>query len=330
MRKFVRIVRQFWLVATALVLATAVPTLAQTSAQPAPQSSATASAPPASAAAAPSAEEAQLLKSAEAFVRKLFAWGADFQVKLGPLTQSPAADFYRVPILVTFSGQSDVGEVFISKDGKTMLRGEIFDTAVDPFAATRAKLRLEGDPSKGPADARVTVVEFSDYQCPHCRQLYGAMQTVEQKFPQIRVVYKDFPLAGIHPWAMTAAIGGRCAFAQSPQGFWLIHDLIFESQDVISSENVYQKMIDFAARAGLDKDAFKVCMASPEAKQAIEADVEEGKNLQINSTPTVFVNGRPVIGGDQATMEQYIQFELGPGEAKKSAAAVTPGTKPRK
>jgi protein-disulfide isomerase len=147
---------------------------------------------------------------------------------------------------------------------------------------------------------------------------------VEQKFPQVRVVYKDFPLVAIHPWAMTAAIGGRCAFAQSPEGFWLVHDLIFENQDLISAENAYEKMVDFASRAGLDKDAFKACMASPEARSGIDADLEEGKSVQISSTPTVFVNARPVIGGDQATLEQYIQFELGPGETKKPTAGATP------
>src|SRR4029077_8715052 len=198
------------------------------------------------------------------------------------------------------------------------------------FADTRSKLRMQGDPSKGPADAKVTIVEFSDYQCPHCRQLYLAMQSIEQKFPQVRVVYKDFPLAAIHPWAMTAAVAGQCAFEQSPEAFWIVHDLIFENQDVISSENVYQKMIDFASRTGIDKDAFKACMASPEPTKEIEADLEEGKTVQINSTPTVFVNGRPVIGGDPATLEQYIQYEMGPAEAKKPEAGVAPGTKAKK
>ncbi len=100
--------------------------------------------------------------------------------------------------------------------------------------------------------------------------------------------------------------------------------MIFENQDVISSENVYQKVIDFAVRAGLDKEAFKVCLALPDAKAAIQADVDEGKAVQISSTPTVFVNGRPVIGGDENTLEQYIQFELGPEEAKKPATSVKP------
>ena len=315
-----------WLAFAVLTVAASMPCFAQSSSQNgAPPNGGASAAGSAPAASSSAANEAAILKSSEAFVRTLFAWGPDFAVKLGPLSESATPDFYRAPLQVTYKGQTEVGEVFVSKDGKTLFRGDMFEIGTDPFAATRAKLRLDGDPTKGPADARVTVVEFSDYQCPHCRQLYTVMQVIEQKYPQVRIVYKDFPLAGIHPWAMTAAVGGRCAFAQSPEGFWNVHDLIFENQDVISSENVYEKVIDFAVRAGLDKDAFKVCLALPDAKAAIQADVDEGKAVQISSTPTVFVNGRPVIGGDENTLEQYIQFELGPEEAKKPATSVKPG-----
>jgi protein-disulfide isomerase len=320
-----------WLLVAALSVTAGTPCFAQSSSQNGtPPNGGSASTSGAGASANSSgvtggaANEAAILQSSEAFVRKLFAWGPDFALKLGPLSQSATPDFYRVPLQVTYKGQTEGGEVFVSKDGKTLFRGDMFEIGTDPFAATRTKLRLEGDPTKGPADSHVTIVEFSDYQCPHCRQLYTVMQVIEQKYPQVRVVYKDFPLAGIHPWATTAAVGARCAFAQSPEGFWNVHDMIFENQDLISSENVYQKVIDFAVRAGLDKEAFKVCLALPDAKAAIQADVDEGKAVQISSTPTVFVNGRPVIGGDENTLEQYIQFELGAQETKKPATSAAP------
>jgi len=275
-----------------------------------------------------SPEEVQFLKSAEEFIRKLFAWGPAFQVKLGPLAPSAAADFYSVPLQVTFNGQSDSGVIYISKDGKTLLRGEMFRTDTDPFADTRAKEHPDGNPSKGPADARVTVVEFSDFQCPHCRQLYGAIRTFEQKYPQIRVVFKDFPITSIHPWAMTAALGARCAYTQSPDAFWAVHNLIFENQEVISATNVWDKLLEYAASASLDKDAFKACMASPEAQKAVDANIADGKALQINSTPTVFVNGRPVIGGDPNTLQQYIEYELGTQGAPPTAKSA-PQAKPK-
>ena len=255
-------------------------------------------------------EQARLLKSTEAFVRQLFAWSPAIKVQLGPLAQSSAADFYVVPIDITVDGKKESGEVYVSKDGKTLLRGEVFDMSVDPYAANRAKIRFEGSPAKGPADAAITVVEFADFQCPHCRELYDTLKVIEAKYPQIRFIYKNFPLTQIHPWAETAAIGGRCAFAQSPQAFWKVHDSIFENQDVISPENVWDKLVAFASDAGLNADTFKACLSSPDAQKAVEAERAEGVALGVNSTPTVFVDGRPIAGGDPATLQQYIDFEL--------------------
>jgi len=255
-------------------------------------------------------EEARLLKSTEAFVRKLFAWSPEIKVQLGPLAQSAAADFYVVPIEVTVDDRKESGEVYVSKDGKTLLRGEVFDMSADPYAANRAKIRVEGSPAKGPANAAVTVVEFADFECPHCRELYDTLKAIETKYPQIRVIYKNFPLNQIHPWAETAAIGGRCAFEQSPEAFWKVHDSIFENQDVISTENVWDKLVTFASEAGLNADMFKACLSSPDAQKAVETDRAEGVALGVSSTPTLYVNGRPIAGGDPATLQQYIDFEL--------------------
>jgi protein-disulfide isomerase len=268
---------------------------------------------PASPATTPSAvtpEQARLLKSAEAFVRHFFGWGADIKVTLGPLAPAASPDFYLVPIQVTLDEQTQTGEVFVSKDGKTLLRGEMYDMSTDPFAANRAKAHLQGNPSKGPADARVTLVEFSDFQCPHCRELYEELKAVETRYPQLRIVYKDFPLNSIHPWAQTAALGGRCAFDQSPAAFWKVHDSIFDHQDVISAENVWDKLVEFATQAGLNADTFKACLSSPDAEKAVDANRADGVALDVNSTPTVYVNGRPLVGGDVQTLDRFIDFEL--------------------
>src|SRR5271167_2712477 len=268
------------------------------------------SAPAASPATPPSADQAQILKSTEAFVRDLFAWGPDFKVKVGPLGPSPSTYFYTVPIEVTVNGQTDKGTVFVSKDGKTFLRGEMFDLASNPFAENLAKLRTEGNPSVGPASATVTVVIFSDFQCPHCRELATVLATVIPEFPQVRFVYKDFPLNQIHPWAESAAIGARCAYMQSPKSYASVQEQIFAEQELLSAENIWEKLISYAGQAGLDPDAFKACMSSPEAKATVDASHQEGESVSITSTPTVFVNGHPLIGGDKATLEQYIKYEL--------------------
>lgn len=256
----------------------------------------------------PSPEQAEMLKSTETYLRKLFAWGDDYKLKLGPATQSTVPDFYTIPLQVTVNDQTDAGEVYVSKDGKTLLRGEMFDMSTDPFAANRAKLHVAGNPSMGPADASVTVVEFADLQCPHCREADDAVKSLVEKF-KIRLVYKDYPLSSIHPWAETAAIGARCAFMQSPDAFWKVHDAVFTNQDLIVVDNIQEKLAEFAAQAGLNASAFKACMSSPEAAKAVKANHDDGVELGVDGTPTFFVNGRPLVGGDIASIQHLIEFE---------------------
>jgi len=289
--------------AAIVLAATLQPVSAQTSAASAP--------PPASAAQAATPEQAALLKSAEAFLRNLFTWGPSYDVKVGPLMPSPSPDFYTVPIEVTENGQSDKGTVFVSKDGKTFIRGEIFAMSADPFAANREKLRADivGAPSLGPADAKITLVEFSDFECPHCLELHNVLKDIQAKYPQVRIVHKDFPISQIHPWAETAAIAAHCAYVQSPAAFWKVGDAIFRSQDLISTANIWDKAAQFASDANLDVEAFKSCMASPEAKKYVADSQEQGLALGVNATPAVYVNGRQVLSPTAQTISEFIDYE---------------------
>jgi protein-disulfide isomerase len=255
-------------------------------------------------------DQAQLLKSTEAFIRNLFTWGPEYTVKLGPLLPSPSQDFYTVTIEVSINGQTNKGSVYVSRDGKTFLRGDLYSMSADPFAEDRAKLKAGDSPSKGPANARVTLFAFSDFECPHCLELHKIMKDIEAKYPQVRFVYKDFPLTQIHPWAESAAIGARCAFQQSPAAYWKVSDDIFANQDLISATNVWDKLVDFASAARLDADTFKSCMASPEAKKAVDDSQAEGVALGITGTPAVFVNARPVSVVSAESISQFIDFEL--------------------
>jgi protein-disulfide isomerase len=257
-------------------------------------------------------DQAQLLKSTEAFIRNLFTWGPEYIVKLGPLLPSPSQDFYTVTIEVSINGQTNKGSVYVSRDGKTFLRGDLYSMSADPFAEDRAKLKAGDSPSKGPANARVTLFAFSDFECPHCLELHKIMKDVEAKYPQVHFVYKDFPLTQIHPWAESAAIGARCAFQQSPAAYWKVSDDIFANQDLISATNVWDKLLDFASSAGLDADTFKSCMSSPEAKKAVDDSQAEGVALGITGTPAVFVNARPVSTVSAESITQFIDFELTP------------------
>ena len=153
-------------------------------------------------------------------------------------------------------------------------------------------------------------MEYADYECPSCRQLDTILRTLLPTQPQVRLVYKDFPLTQIHPWAMTAATAGRCAYQQSPTNFWKFHDLLYDNQSIITPENAYQKIQDYATQSGLDANALKSCMAAPQSQEDVKKSMSEGESLHITNTPTIFVNGRRLIGPDAATLQQFIQYNL--------------------
>ena len=132
-------------------------------------------------------------KRVEDFLRKWYAWGPDFQLKVGPVKPSPAGDLYEVPVVVTAQGGSDDAIVYVTKDGHFMLRGDLQDLSGDPLRETMRKLNLQGAASKGPTDAKIVIVEFGDLECPSCRQLDYVLRAVLPKYPQVRLVFKDFP-----------------------------------------------------------------------------------------------------------------------------------------
>jgi len=136
---------------------------------------------------------------------------------------------------------------------------------------------------------------------------------------KVRVVFKDFPIEQLHPWARTAAIAGRCAYQQDPKAFWKMYDFIYDNQEIISAENAWTKMQDYAGQSGLSADSFKTCMASPEAGAAVNASRANGQKLDVNSTPTVFVNGRRIVGADPHLLEQYINYELAQQSSAKAS-----------
>jgi protein-disulfide isomerase len=271
--------------------------------------------------AAPAASgQLPIQKTVEAYLRNLYAFGSNTIVKVAAPKDIGVEGLQEVDIAVKVGENEQTGKVYVTKDGKYMFRGELSELAKDPLAEARAQLQTKDAPSLGPANAPVTLVEFSDFECPVCRGLHDALRGLLPNYPQVRVVFKDFPLEQIHPWARTAALAGRCAYQQSPAAFWKIYDLIYDGQELISAENAYGKMTDFAGQSGLNLDAFKACMASPEAGAAVDASRANGIQLEVGSTPTIFVNGRRVVGADARTLEQYIRYELDQRKTQKAAS----------
>jgi protein-disulfide isomerase len=150
----------------------------------------------------------------------------------------------------------------------------------------------DDDPVLGPQDAPITIIEFSDYECPYCRKWHLEVwpQLQAAYGDQIRLVYRDFPLNSIHSNATPAAAAANCAHEQDM--FWPFNEKLFE-MELGLSRATYQT---YAEELDLDMDAFNECLESGRYLEEVEADYEYAANLGIRSTPTFFINGIPLVG----------------------------------
>ncbi len=170
---------------------------------------------------------------------------------------------------------------------------------------TVQQIRTEGAPSHGSVAAAVTVVEFSDYECPHCARAIPVLRQIEREFEgRVRIVHMNFPLGG-HTHAMPAA---RAALAAGRQGkFWEMNDLLFQNQRALEPADIER----YATQLGLDMARFRTDMASPAVEEAIAATRREGERLQIQGTPTIFINGRRYeLNLEREPLREWIQDEL--------------------
>jgi protein-disulfide isomerase len=262
----------------------------------------------------------QAQKNIEAYLRNLYAFGPDVKLVVGPLKDTPVEGMLETNIDVTIGENKEKAKFYVSKDGRFLFRGDVSDMTKDPLAENLALIRMTDAPALGDPKAPVTIVEYSDFECPVCRNLHDALRSILPNYSgKVRVIFKDFPIEQLHPWARTAAIAGRCTYQQKPEAFWKVYDLIYDNQEIISAANAWGKMLDYASQSALDADAFKSCMASPEAAAAVNASHANGEKLEVNSTPTVFVNGRRLVGADAHLLEQYINYELAKVPSNKSA-----------
>ncbi len=152
--------------------------------------------------------------------------------------------------------------------------------------------RFTVDPAmtRGPAAAPVTIVEWSDYECPFCKRAQEILHRLQGEFPDtVRFVFKDFPLRS-HPNALPAALAARCAGAQGR--YWEYHDLLFVGQPDLARDD----LIGYARRLGLDVSAFTECLDSARFQDAVLADQREGREAGVRATPTFFINRRKVEG----------------------------------
>jgi protein-disulfide isomerase len=205
-----------------------------------------------------------------------------------------AAGFYitRIVILLRsgqLAPQQLFGEDFVSRRGSNV-----------------ATLATTDDPSLGPRDAKVVIVEFSDFQCPFCQQAQPVIKEILKDYgDKVLFIYRDFPLVANHPDALLAALAGECAHEQGK--FWEMHDKIFASQDEINEVNLKT----YAVQIGLNSIQFGNCIVSGKYLKEIEEDLTQGYAAGVRATPTFFINGVRISGTiPLAAFEQIITSEL--------------------
>lgn len=256
------------------------------------------------------------------YIRYLNLWPKEVSVEFGKAAPSQALPgFFDLPVKIS-AGQATITQMYLlAPDGKHLVRAQAGDRlgktvfALDgyPFAYEQSKLKLEGRPSVGSANAAVTVAVFSDFQCGFCREEAKILRSnLLGAYPgKVRMVFVDFPLIQIHDWARRAAVAGRCVAARDEEKFWVYHDWVFDEQPALTAANFGQKLLHWAEANAVDGVRLGQCLDDPAINQAVTASFQEALDLGLNSTPTLFVNGRQIGGKlEWLALKQVIDTEL--------------------
>lgn len=258
----------------------------------------------------------------EAYIRHLFVWPKPIEVTIDDPGPGPMPGYNEVAVHASQGNASSTEMFYVSQDGRNIIRGQVFDTKSNPFKSDLDKLKTEFHPNIGTPGAPVVLVAFSDFQCHYCKEEAKILRdNLIKEYPtQTRLYFMDNPLETLHPWARAAAIAGQCVFKQKPGAFWDYHDWIFEHQEEITAENLQTKILDFAKTKELDTLNLSRCMDTKATDADVQKTIDMGKAVNVSSTPTIFVNGRRLVGAvDWASLKRVIDYEIDYQKTAKNA-----------
>ena len=260
----------------------------------------------------------------EAYLRHAELWVPQVTVSIDdPKPSAYLPGFSELAVHLSYNGQSKDEHYYISQNGQSIIKGEVYTLGKSPFQSNLDQIKLDGQPNYGKAGAPVTIVVYGDFQCPVCKVEADVMRkNLVQNFPdKVQVYFKDFPLESIHPWARAASDEGRCIYQQDPQAFWKFHDWIYENQEGITPETLNSKVMTWAGTAGVDSIQLGRCVDGKAADKEVAQNIAEGRAMGLNATPTLFINGRKFEGAiEWPIMQQLVQLEI---EHQASTAKTT-------
>ena len=277
----------------------------------------------------------QLTRKIEVLVRSQFDVPANVEVTVGNTSKSEFPGFNNLPITFASNGKQSVVNFLLSSDGNTVARLERFDLSKTPTDV----ITTQGRPVRGPADAKVTIVNFDDLECPYCARMHEELfpATQDRYKGLVKFVYKDFPLVEIHPWALHAAVAAGCLAEQNGPAYWEFVDYIHSHADEVkgSGHDVQEsyKTLDKLARAQgqgshLDMSKLDACLVKQD-ETAVRASMKQGDGLNINGTPTLFINGERISGAlPQAELWMTIDRALKEAGVQSPPQVAETGKKP--
>jgi len=272
-------------------------------------------------------------------------------VTLGALKPSEFSGYDTLPVTFDDGGQKNTFDFLLSKDGKKLLRLSNIDVSPEGYAKTLAhdaetrrqqadlmkKINVTGRPWRGAVSPKVTIIVYDDFQCPYCAVMYKTLFADGMKgyADQVRIIFKDYPLFGIHPWARHAAIDSNCLAEQSNDAYWAFADYVHANQKEISGPSrdtnaafarLDNAALDVGKKHNLDGNVLQSCLkAQPDAP--LNTSVKEADSLGVDATPTLFLNGVKVSGAlNEAELRQQIQAALRNAEQPEMAAGTAPAS----
>ena len=283
--------------------------IAQAQSAPPPKPVAKATAAAASTGFAPLPTE----ETVNAFLFQMFGYDPTISWKVADIHASEVPGLADVSVVLTNSQGPNQNRLLVSSDGKHAIAGDILPFGAKPFEDARIKLEKGvNGPSKGAAKAAVTIVEFSDMQCPHCAKAAPGVDQLLAQVPDAHFVFQNFPLP-MHDWAEKAAgyvdCVGRASVAGANDGVWKFIQKTFDEQANITASNADEKLKAIATASGANADEIAACAAKPDTQARIQTSIALGKSVGVNGTPALFINGRNASGYPVEVQKKIVDFE---------------------
>ena len=259
-------------------------------------------------------EKAANLPSEEtvnAFLQQTFGYDSTVTWKITAIKPSIAEGLAEVNVTLTSAQGQSGTTLYVTPDGKHALTGEIMPFGAKPYEpAKEALLKGVNGPARGPEKSAVTIVEFSDLQCPHCKDAQPVIEKLLAEEPNARFVFQNYPLP-MHNWAAKAAYYADCVGRSSTDAFWKFVQGTFDQQANLTESNADEKLTAIADAAGVKGADIAVCAAKPDTKSRVDKSVALGTSVGVTGTPTVYVNGRRignVVGVPPEVLKGLVEF----------------------